>query len=265
MKRLLLCLVAAGAHAGAQIPARATNPVAMGWMTGTPPAPERTIRFADGSSSRFPQTRWAFSNIRQLVPTRVVPRRSVAPSELPRSERPGIDDVTFHPIGSSASMTWAESLDANYTDGILILHRGRIVYEHYFGVLTPEKQHIAFSVSKSFVATIAASLIAEGSLDEHTTVANYVPELAHSGFGDATVRQLLDMTTGLKYSEDYEDANSPIVAFSIANGFLPPLQTTKVRRPLTDTWPRSKKSARMARGSPTRPSTPTRWPGSLRA
>lgn len=203
------------------VDARASDPAAMGWMVGTPPAPEKTIRYADGSFYSFPQTRWSFSNIRQFVPTRVVSRGTGVASEMPRAERADIDAITFLPIGSAKTMTWAESLEANYTDGILVLHRGRIVYERYFGVLKPEGQHIAFSVSKSFVGTIAATLISEGVLDEHATVAKYVPELKESGFGDATIRQLLDMTTGLDYSEDYEDPRSSIAVFAMANGFQP--------------------------------------------
>ena len=62
-------------------------------------------------------------------------------------------------------MTWTESLAANYTDGIVVLHRGCIVYERYFGALTAERPHVAFSVTKSFFGTIAATLIAEGTLD----------------------------------------------------------------------------------------------------
>jgi len=93
----------------------------------------------------------------------------------------------------------------NDTDGVLILHKGHIVYEKYFGVLKPAGQHIAFSVTKSFVATLAASMIVEGTLDEKATVAKYVPELADSGFGDATIRQVMDMTTGVKFSEHYDD------------------------------------------------------------
>jgi CubicO group peptidase (beta-lactamase class C family) len=218
---VLLILSANAQTAKAPLDARASDPVAMGWMIGTPPPADKTIRFADGTSGLFPQTRWSFSNIRQLVPTSLVARGNAVASAFPRAERADIDAITFQPIGETKTMSWAESLEANYTDGILVLHKGRIVYERYSGVLKPQGQHIAFSVSKSFVATIAASLIVEGVLDEHATVAKYVPELKESGFGDATIRQLLDMTTGLKYSEDYEDTHSPIVAFSIANGFLP--------------------------------------------
>ncbi|MGH9176136.1 MAG: serine hydrolase domain-containing protein, partial [Vicinamibacterales bacterium] len=201
--------------------ALASDPIVMGWMIGSPPPPDKLIRFADGSFARFPRTRWSYSNLRQLMPTSAVSRGDAAVSVLPRDERTDIDGITFQPLGRSDSMTWADSLLANYTDGILVLHRGRIVYERYFGVLTAHTQHIAFSVSKSFVAIIAAMLVHEGVLDEHATAATYVPELETSGYADATLRQLLDMTTGMKYVVNYTDENSSIWEFSRAGNFRP--------------------------------------------
>jgi CubicO group peptidase (beta-lactamase class C family) len=203
----------------APLDARASDPVVMGWMVGSPPPPDKLVRFEDDSWMRFPQQRWAFSHVRELMPTAVVSRGSGPVSELPRAERADIDAVTFKPIGRDTTMTWEQSLAANYTDGILILHRGRIVYERYFGVLTPERQHIAFSVTKSFVATVAATLIDEGLLSAEATVASYLPELGMSGFGDATIRQILDMTTGLAYTEDYNDPKSPVWEATRAGGF----------------------------------------------
>jgi hypothetical protein len=140
---------------------------------------------------------------------------------MPRAERSDIDAVPFQPIGATVPMTWEQSLLDNYTDGILVLHGGRIVYGRYFGALTSAGQHIAFSVTKSFVATIAATLIAECVLDERATVAGYVPELKDSGFADATIRELLDMTTGIGYTENYPDELSPFWNFCRANDFLP--------------------------------------------
>ena len=201
--------------------AQASDPVTMGWMVGSPPPADKVVRFADGSAYRFPQTRWSFSNFRQLVPTSTVSRGSGAPSPLPRAERDDLDAVSFTPLGASQTMTWAQSLGANYTDGIVVLHKGRIVYERYFGVLKPEGQHIAMSVTKSFFGTIGAMLVAEGQLDENAKVAQYVPELKDSAFGDATVRQLLDMSTGLKYSENYADPNAEIWAHVRAGNVLP--------------------------------------------
>ena len=223
---VVIALAVAAAPFAAQFPtpspldAGASDPVTMGWMIGAPPPPEKLIRFSDGSWFRFPQTRWSLSHIRQLMPTSVVRRGSGPSTTLTKAERTDIDALTFQPIGRAESMTWAQSLAANYTDGILILHRGRIAYERYFGALAADRQHLAFSVTKSFVATLAATLIAEGALDDGATVVSYLPELRSSAVGDATIRQLMDMTTGLDYREDYADPTSPVWELSRAGGFL---------------------------------------------
>jgi CubicO group peptidase (beta-lactamase class C family) len=198
-----------------------SDPVRMGWMVGSPPPPDKLIRFADGSFARFPRTRWSYSNMRQLLPTSVVRRGDRPIPPLPRAARTDLDTVAFVPLGGGNATTWGESLLANYTDGILILHRGRIVYERYFGVLDAHTPHIAYSVTKSFVATVAATLVHEGSLDEQATVSHYLPELASGGFADATIRHLLDMTTGVQYTEDYTDENSSVWQFTRAGHIRP--------------------------------------------
>ena len=147
-----------------------SDPVRMGWMAGSPPPPDKLIRFADSSFARFPRTRWSYSNMRQLLPTSAVQRAGQPVRELPRDERGDLDAVTFVPLGGGREMTWGESLLANYTDGLLVLHRGTIVYERYFGVLDAHTPHIAYSVTKSFVATLAATLVHEGLIDEQATV-----------------------------------------------------------------------------------------------
>jgi CubicO group peptidase (beta-lactamase class C family) len=219
-------LMATMAEAGAQgVPkfpdAVASDPVALGWMVGSPPPADKVVKFADGSSNRFPQTRWAYSNVRQLVPTSNVSRGSGPVSVLPRAERDDIDAITFRPLGSTETMTWAQSLGANYTDGIVVLHKGRIVYERYSGVLKPAGHHIAMSVTKSFFGTIGQMLVADGAIDENAPVSKYVPELKDGAFGDATIRQLLDMTTGLRYSENYADPKAEIWAHVMAGSLLP--------------------------------------------
>ena len=201
--------------------AEQTDPVRLGWMVGSPPPADKVIRFADGSGYKFPQTRWSFSNFRQLVPTTAVSRGTAAPVLLPRALRDDLDAVSFVPLGKSEPMTWAQAFGANYTDGIVVLHQGRIVYERYAGALRPEGQHIAMSVTKSFFGTLGAMLVAEGKIDENAPVARYVPELKDSAFGDATLRQVLDMRTGLKYSENYLDPNAEIWQHTRAGNVMP--------------------------------------------
>lgn len=201
--------------------ARASDPAKLGWMVGSPPPPDRIVRFEDGSYWRFPALRWSVSNFRQLMPTVNVSRGLGPVAVLPTALRDDIDSLTFTPLGAQRTMTWRESLDANYTDGIVVLHKGRIVYERYFGVLGPEGQHGLMSVTKTFVGTLAATLVAEGRLDPDRRVDSYVPELAASAFGSATVRQVMDMTTGISFSEDYADPTAEIWLHAAAGNPLP--------------------------------------------
>ncbi len=193
-----------------------SDPRALGWMIGFPPPPEKAVVFADGSFRKFPQLRWAWSNIRQLVPTIGVWRGPGPASVLPRAEqdlgRLKLTTMNGRPI------TFDQALAETYADGVVVLHRGRIVFERYFGALEPHKQHIAMSVTKSFTGVLAGILVAEGKLDPAAPVRVYVPELESSAFGDATVQQVMDMTTGLKYTEVYTDANSDVWAMRRANG-----------------------------------------------
>lgn len=205
-----------------QLPdAQASDPVALGWMAGFPPPPDRIIRATDGSHYRFPQLRWTFSNYRRLTPTSNISRGLDAPAPLARAERDDIDGVTFQVLGGEQTMTWAQSLGANYTDGIVVLHKGRIVYERYFGALRADGQHMAHSVTKSFFGTIGAMLVAEGKIDENAKVSAYLPELKDTAFSDATIRQLLDMTTGLQFSENYADPKAEIWNYARAGNVLP--------------------------------------------
>ncbi|GER16410.1 6-aminohexanoate hydrolase [Variovorax boronicumulans] len=213
--------MSAGAADATYPDAAASDPARLGWMTGSPPPPDRTLRFDDGSYFQFPAMRWSVSNFRQLMPTVNVSRGLGAPTALPQALRKDIDTLSFTPLDAKTPMTWDASLAATYTDGILVLHRGRVVYEHYFGVLKDDGQHGAMSVTKSVVGTLGAMLVAQGTLDANKPVAHYVPELATSAFGNATVRQVLDMTTGLKFSEDYADPKAEVWAHAQAGNPLP--------------------------------------------
>jgi CubicO group peptidase (beta-lactamase class C family) len=218
---LIVSLVAVGQAPPAPLSAVDSDPVKMGWMVGSPPSPDRVIRYDDLSFFRFPKTRWSFAHMQQFLPTAPVWRGDGPVATLPRAERNDLDAVAFKPLGSDETMTWLQSLDANYTDAIVVLHQGRIVYERYRGVMTPHTQHIAFSVTKSFVGTIGEMLVTEGKLDQGALVTKYVPELEGTAFADATVRQVMDMTTGLKYSEVYGDPQSDVWRYSVAGGLFP--------------------------------------------
>ncbi|MGD7323891.1 serine hydrolase domain-containing protein, partial [Ralstonia pseudosolanacearum] len=140
-------------------------------------------------------------------------------SRLPRAER----DIGGAPFtdADGRRRTFADMLALTYTDGILVMHRGQVVYERYFGALDAHTPHIAMSVTQSFVGTLAAMLAADGRLDPAAPVTQYVPELKDSAYGDATVRQVMDMTVGVRYSENDADPDADVWRYARAGGMLP--------------------------------------------
>ena len=221
----LLFLLSLQLCAQSQLSAEDSDPKKSGWMKGFPPSKDSIISAIDGSFFRFPAMRYSVCHMRQFMPTTKVGAASKKRYKWKQKIDDKIDEITFNPWNSSKLMTWQESLAENYTDGILILHRGKIVYEKYFGELKPAGVHAAMSVSKTFTGTLGALLVAEGVLDENKTGADYIPELANSAFGDATIRHILDMTTGLKYSEDYSNPKAEIWSFSAAGNPFPKPQS----------------------------------------
>lgn len=201
--------------------AEESDPVKMGWMTGFPPPADRIIYFADGSFFQFPALRWSVAHMRQFMPTVNVPKGLGSTSRISENLYPGMDEIIFTPLGSNTKMTLKESLSQTYTDGIIVMHKGTIVYEKYFGALKAEGQHAAMSVTKSMVGTLGILLVYERLIDPEKKVSFYVPELTNSAFGDASVREVLDMTTALQFSEDYADPNAEIWQFSAAGNPLP--------------------------------------------
>ncbi|MGZ4694581.1 MAG: serine hydrolase domain-containing protein [Acidimicrobiales bacterium] len=89
---------------------------------------------------------------------------------------------------------------------LVVLHDGRIAYEWYGPSGDRDRRNRCYSVTKSFTGTLAAVAMHEGRLDRSATIGDLLPELAASGFGDATVGDVADMTVSMGYDEDYADA-----------------------------------------------------------
>ena len=201
--------------------AEESDPKKLGLMEGFPPPPGKLIMQPESDYFSFPKLRWTVCHIREMMPTEQVSRGIGSPIPFEYAIDDSIDSLRFTPLGGTEPMTWEESLSSNYTDGILILHKGRVVYEKYFGCLDEGSKHAAMSMTKSLTGLLAETLVAEGLLEETAKVSSIVPELENSAFGSATVRQVMDMTTALDYSEDYSDPKADIWIYSAAANPLP--------------------------------------------
>ncbi|KGG91337.1 6-aminohexanoate-dimer hydrolase [Comamonas thiooxydans] len=189
-------------------------------MQGFPPAADKLITFDNPLGNTFPRNRWTFSHIREITPTANVWRGPGSPSAL-RSAPVDIEQVRFKVMGTGEELSFVQALDRNYTDGILVMHKGRVIYEKYLGALEPQRPHLAMSVTKSFVGTLAALLAHEGLIKPEAPVTDYLPEMKNTAYGDATVRQVMDMTIGVKYSENYADPKAEVWDYARAGGMMP--------------------------------------------
>ena len=199
----------------------ASDPNVLAWMQGSPPPPDKRIRFSNDRFLDFPQIRWTLSHMRELVATANVWRGDGAPSDLGAASpatTEAIDALTFTDM-QGLQRDWASSLADTYTDGIVVLHQGRRVYERYLGAGQAHRPHACFSVTKSYAGTLAATLVHDGVLDEQRLVPHYLPEMAGTAYANATLRQVLDMQIGVDYSELYADPDASIWHYARAGNF----------------------------------------------
>jgi len=158
----------------------------------------------------FEQQKAGYPHMEDLFPTRLV-KRGGPVSPLPVALRPL--DVTFKVGGE----TWTvdDYMTRNRAAGLLVLKDGQVVLERYGLGQTPQMRWTSFSVAKSFSSTLVGAAIKDGrikSLEDPITA--YLPGLKGSGYEGVTVRQLLNMTSGVRWNEDYADANSDVARFA---------------------------------------------------
>lgn len=102
-------------------------------------------------------------------------------------------------------------LDSSGTQGLLVIQKDSLVFEAYYDGQTETTQHISWSVSKSFISALFGIAIQEGhikSIDQK--VEEYLPELIGSGYEGVKIKDVLQMSTGVGFNEDYADFNSDI-------------------------------------------------------
>jgi len=208
-------LLASAAPVPGEAPVTAAS---LGLMQGFPPPPDK--RVTRDNFMEYPYSRWAFQHIRELQPTRDIYRGEAPVASL--AARPvNLDALSFELPGDRKTdlATW---LDASVTDSFLVLHKGELVYERYFNGMTRASQHQMFSATKSFIGMLVLCLIEEGVIDPAQTMQHYLPEFTGSAFGDATVQQVLDMTTSIEFSEEYTDPNADVWKYGYVFGISTP-------------------------------------------
>ena len=168
---------------------------------------------------RPPWNRWTFQNIRQILPTANIKHDKNHVSEL-KYNLQNIEDINFKDTNNQ-SVSVSQMLNDTYTDGFLVHIGGHIIHESYYNEMRPDTVHIAQSVSKSVTATVAGILIGRGLLDPNENITNYLSELKETAWNGAKLQHVFDMTSGVKFGEEYDVRNSDIGKMDVASGWKP--------------------------------------------
>tara|TARA_B100001094_G_scaffold324648_1_gene377584 strand:+ start:160 stop:1365 length:1206 start_codon:yes stop_codon:yes gene_type:complete len=113
--------------------------------------------------------------------------------------------------------SFAEGLDHFKTDGMIVLHEGNLLYENYWNNNSADTKHIAFSVSKSFLSALVGIALEDGLIDSIADpITKYLPDFNGTGYEGVSIKNILQMSSGVEFNEDYADPNSDINKFGRA-------------------------------------------------
>lgn len=148
-----------------------------------------------------------FPNYDMLFDTRSIPA-SENPTPLPRT-RLDWSDLTY--ALDSVEYSIDDFIRQNHVAGLIAVHKGEVVLERYTGNNDPETKWVSYSVAKSVVSLLFGAAIRDGyirSVDDLVT--DYVPLLAGSSYEDVRIRHLLQMSSGVRWDEDYTDPDADV-------------------------------------------------------
>lgn len=168
---------------------------------------------------RAPWNRWSFQHVADILPTIAISRGDGPVRQLPRQDR----DLDHLPVAGidGGEVPLAAFLEQTHTDGFLVLTDGAIVFERYLNGMDEQTLHLSQSVSKSVTGILAGLLAGRGVVDVGALVTEILPELQSTAYRGATVRHLLDMTSGVRFTEDYTDPLSDMGRADVAAGWKP--------------------------------------------
>jgi CubicO group peptidase (beta-lactamase class C family) len=152
-----------------------------------------------------------FLNLDQRIAVRDIAAAS-EPVMLEREDRGFSLPETF--VSRDSVMNTRGFLDVTQSTGMLVYHKGKIIYEAYERGMSDTTTHISWSLAKSVVSALIGIAMDEGLItSEEELVTQYVPSLKGSAYDGVTIKQCLQMSSGVKFDETYGDPNSDITRF----------------------------------------------------
>ena len=148
---------------------------------------------------------------------KIFPTREIKASKNPRPLKRNIKTLpeTFFFEGEEKNLQ--EYLDYFWSDGMIVLHKNEMVYENYWLGNNENKRHISWSVAKSFISALVGIAYEEGLIDSlDDPVTKYLDDFKETGYDGVTIKDILQMSSGVLFNEDYADYDSDINRFGRA-------------------------------------------------
>ena len=156
-----------------------------------------------------------FINMNKLFTTSEPIQPSSKAKPLPKSDKPFSLPSTFYFEDKDQDLNAA--LKHFKTDGLLIIKEGEIVYEEYFNGNSQTTRHISWSVAKSFLSSLVGIAVNDGLIDDiNDPITKYLPDFKNTGYDGIKIKNILQMSSGVLFNEDYADPNSDINKFGVA-------------------------------------------------
>ena len=153
-----------------------------------------------------------FLNMDKIFPTREI-KASKNPKPLKRNIKTLPETFFFE--GEEKNLQ--EYLDYFWSDGMIVLHKNEMVYENYWLGNNENKRHISWSVAKSFISALVGIAYEEGLIDSlDDPVTKYLDDFKETGYDGVTIKDILQMSSGVLFNEDYADYDSDINRFGRA-------------------------------------------------
>lgn len=166
-----------------------------------------------------PYSRFAFQHVEEFVPAARIP----CGVERAQTPLPGAGAlVPGHFKIDGASVGFTEFLERSETLCFLAMRDGRVIADWSAPDDDPGRRHLLFSITKSLTGLLAGILEDRGVLDPARRVADYIPEASGSAYGDAAIRDLLDMRVSLEFDESYLNADGDYARYRRAMCWNPP-------------------------------------------
>ncbi len=142
---------------------------------------------------------------------KIFPSKWIHRSSKPHQLNENYQKLEISYLFDERNRQMTEMLERSGTTGILVVKNDTIVYEQYFQGNTQNAKNNSWSVAKSFVSALVGIAIADGYISSvNDPITKYLPELAQTGYRDVPIKHILQMSSGVKFSEDYLDNSSDI-------------------------------------------------------